>query len=143
MRQAATGDKVLVHYTGTLPDGTVFDSSMERQPIEVTLGERQVIPGFEDAIVGMSEGETKGVTLEPDAAYGQHNAQLVHKVERQTIPEQIDLSVGSVLQAQDGTGNQVRLTVLDFDDDSVTLDANHPLAGQALTFELKLVGFGN
>jgi len=141
MRQATAGDTVRVHYTGALADGTEFDSSAERGPIEVTIGSGQVIPGFDDALLGMAEGETKSVTLEAKDAYGEHNPQLVHVVERARIPAEIDLSIGTVVQASDASGNRIPLLVLELDDDSVTFDANHPLAGKALTYELKLIEF--
>lgn len=141
MRQATTGDIVRVHYTGTLDDGSQFDTSVGRTPIEVRIGSGQVIPGFEEALVGMTEGDTKSVTLDPGQAYGPHHDQLVHVVERERIPPEIDLEVGTVLQAADAGGNQLRLQVVDLADDTVTVDANHPLAGKALTFELELVEF--
>jgi len=141
MKQAANGDTVRVHYTGTFDDGSQFDSSAGRDPIEVTIGTGQVIPGFENALVGMAEGDAKSVTLEPEHAYGGSDDRLVHVVERTRIPTDVNLVEGSVLQASDAAGNEMRLTVVEFDDDSVTLDANHPLAGKALTFELQLVGF--
>jgi peptidylprolyl isomerase len=141
MKQAEIGDTVRVHYTGTFPDGTQFDTSADRGPLEVTLGSREVIPGFEEAIVGMAEGESKAVTVEPDAAYGMPDPQLVSTVERERIPPEIELQVGLELQATNSTGQPVRLTVVDLSDDSVTLDANHPLAGVPLTFELELVEF--
>lgn len=141
MRQAANGDTVRVHYTGMFTDGTQFDSSIGRDPIMVTLGTGQVIPGFENALMGMAEGESKGVTLEPEHAYGPSNPELVHLVERSRVPAEVNLDIGTVLQASDRGGNEVRLTVVGFDDDNVTLDANHPLAGKALTFDLQLVGF--
>ena len=141
MRQATNGDTVRVHYTGTLADGTEFDSSAEREPLEVTIGGGQVIPGFEGALMGMAEGDTKTVTLEPSDAYGPHDPQLVHSVERERIPDHIDLDVGTVLQASDAHGNEIRLQVVEFNDVDVMLDANHPLAGKALTFELELVSF--
>jgi len=141
MRQATTGDTVHVHYTGTLGDGSVFDSSAERAPLEVTIGNGQVIPGFEEALMGMVEGGTKSVTLAPENAYGPHNPQLVQTVERVRIPAEITLEPGIALQAQDGSGNQIQFTVIELDDENVTLDANHPLAGKALTFAVELVGF--
>lgn len=141
MRQATTGDTVSVHYTGKLSDGAVFDSSAERGPIELTIGEKQVITGFENALLGMEEGETKTVTLKPQEAYGAHDPNLVHTVERARIPENIELSLGTELQATTPNGNQMRLAVTEFDNDNVTLDANHPLAGRTLTFEMTLVGF--
>lgn len=141
MRQAAVGDTVRVHYVGTLADGTEFDSSAQGGPIEVTLGSGQVIAGFENALLGMVEGDTKNVTLEPGEAYGPHNHQLVHVVERERIPAEIDLQVGTAIQASDASGQQLHLLVVELDADRVTLDANHPLAGKALTFGLELVGF--
>jgi peptidylprolyl isomerase len=141
MRQVANGDTVRVHYTGTFADGSEFDTSVGREPIEVTIGTGQVIPGFENALVGMAEGDAKSVTLEPEHAYGEPDDRLVHVVERTRIPADVNLDVGSVLEASDSAGNQMRLTVVEFDNDNVTLDANHPLAGKALTFDLQLVGF--
>jgi peptidylprolyl isomerase len=141
MRQATNGDTVRVHYTGTLDDGTEFDSSAEREPIEVTIGSGQVIAGFDQALVGMTEGEAKDVTLEPEGAYGEHEPQLVHVVERERIPPEIDLEIGTALLSNDQEGNRIRLVVVDLDDEKATLDANHPLAGKSLNFELKLVEF--
>ena len=140
-RQAANGDTVRVHYTGTLADGTEFDSSVGRDPIELTLGGGMVIPGFENALLGMTPGDNKSVTLEPVDAYGPHDARLVQEVERERIPEEIDLQLGTGLQTSDSSGNTIRLTVVALDDHKVTVDANHPLAGKALTFDLELVEF--
>lgn len=134
MRQATSGDTVRVHYTGTLDDGSEFDSSAGREPLEFTLGSGQVIPGFDNAVTGMTAGDTKTVTMGPDDAYGQASPDLVQVVDRDRIPPDIDLQVGMLLSA----GSQ-RLQVTAFDDDNVTLDANHPLAGKALTFALELV----
>ncbi len=141
MRQAAIGDTVRVHYTGTLDDGTEFDSSAGRDPLEIQIGSKQIIPGLEDALVGMAEGEAKSVTLQPDDAYGPHDPQFIQVVARDRIPPEIDLQVGTLLQATDGGGNQMRVQVVEVNDSEVTLDANHPLAGKALTFALTLVGF--
>ena len=141
MKQANIGDTVRVHYKGTLPDGTEFESSAERGPIEVTIGSGQVLQGFENALVGMTEGDTKSVTLEPDKAYGAHDPEFIHVVDRARIPDEIDLQVGTALQAADSDGNRIRMTVVEVEDDKVTLDLNHPLAGKALTFQLELVGF--
>ena len=139
MRQVSTGDTVRVHYTGTLADGTEFDSSVGREPIEFVIGSGQVIPGFENALVGMAEGDKKNVTLEPSDAYGPHDPQLIQIVERTRIPAEVELDVGTVLQASDPGGNHVHLTVVELSDENATLDANHPLAGKALIFELELV----
>lgn len=141
MRQATNGDTVHVHYTGTLDDGTVFDSSADRTPLEVTLGAGQIISGFEEALLGMTEGDKKSVTLAPEDAYGAHNPQLVHQVERARIPSEIALEPGTVLQAEDSNGNHLQFTVVALNEENVTLDANHPLAGKALTFAMELVAF--
>lgn len=141
MRQAKTGDTVRVHYTGTLADGTEFESSVQREPIEITIGDGQVFPGFEEALVGMAEADTKTVTLEAENACGPRIPELVHSVERTLIPAEIDLQIGTELQATGPDGNHMRVVVIALSDDSVTLDANHPLAGEALTFNLQLVGF--
>lgn len=133
------GQKVKVHYTGTLEDGTQFDSSAGRDPLEFTLGEGQVIPGFEQALFEMSVGETKTVNIPADEAYGAHQPELVQQVERGQIPPDIELSIGVQLQAQGPEGQAIRLVVTELDDSNVTLDGNHPLAGKALTFELELV----
>ncbi|HKK29733.1 MAG TPA: peptidylprolyl isomerase [Alphaproteobacteria bacterium] len=138
MKAATTGDNVRVHYRGTLNDGTEFDSSSGREPLEFTLGSGEVIPGVENAVMGMTEGETKKVTVPPDEAYGEPNPGMVHEVPRAEIPEDIPLQIGSMLSASDGQGNQMRLTVVDADEETVTLDANHPLAGKSLNFELTL-----
>tara|TARA_R110002096_G_scaffold81606_12_gene190186 strand:- start:1508 stop:1939 length:432 start_codon:yes stop_codon:yes gene_type:complete len=138
MKTASTGDTVHVHYRGTLDNGTEFDSSAGRDPLQVTLGEGQVIPGFENALIGMAEGDTKTVTLPVDQAYGEKQSGLVHEVKRDQIPPHIELEVGSMLAASDPQGQQMQLTVVGLEGDTVTLDANHPLAGQALTFELTM-----
>ena len=138
MTAAASGDTVRVHYRGTLDDGTEFDSSAGRDPLEFTLGSGQVIPGFDSAITGMSAGDTKTVTIPPEEAYGQPNPGMVHEVPRADIPANIPLEIGSQLAASDGQGRQMQLTVVAATDDTVTLDSNHALAGKALTFELTL-----
>lgn len=137
--QATNGDTVLFHYTGSLTDGTVFDSSSGREPLRVTLGSGQVIPGVDDALVGMEPGEEKSVTLAADEAYGPRRPELLHEVERAAIPPEVDIEVGKQLEGRDTGGQRLRLTVVDVADDKVTLDANHPLAGQDLQFELQLV----
>lgn len=142
MAQAQAGDTVKVHYTGTLDDGTVFDSSQDRDPIEFTLGQKQVIDGFDTAVTGMEVGETRSVSLTPDEAYGQPRDELVGTVDRDRLPEELTPEVGMFLQAQspDGQVNDVKIT--DVSDDTITIDANHPLAGQNLHFDLTLVSIG-
>ncbi|MCW8945416.1 MAG: peptidylprolyl isomerase [Sedimenticola sp.] len=139
MSSPQLGQKVRVHYTGTLEDGTQFDSSAGREPLEFTLGEGQVIPGFESALAEMSVGETKTVNIPADQAYGAHQPELVQKVEREQIPAEIELAIGAQLQAQGPDGQVFRLVVIELDETTATLDGNHPLAGKALTFELELV----
>jgi peptidylprolyl isomerase len=139
MTHAASGDTVLFHYTGSLNDGTVFDSSSGREPLRVTLGSGQVIRGVDEALIGMAPGEDKSVTLGADEAYGPRRPELLHEVQREAIPPEVDLEVGKQLEGRDTAGQRLRLTVVDVADDTVTLDANHPLAGQDLRFDLELV----
>jgi peptidylprolyl isomerase len=141
MRQAANGDTVRVHYRGTLDDGTEFDSSAGRDPLEFTLGSGQVIPGFDNALMDMKVGETKTVNIPPDQAYGESDPQMVHDVPRAEIPDTITVEVGAVLHANSQSG-PMQLTVLAMTDETVTLDANHALAGKTLTFMLTLDSFG-
>lgn len=138
MAQARSGDTVRVHYTGRLDDGSTFDSSQGREPLEFTLGEGQVIPGFEDGVEGMSPGEEKTVTIPSDQAYGPRSDEMMLVVDRAQFPDHIRPEVGQQLQmSQDG--RVAIVTIVDVGDESVTLDANHPLAGQDLTFDLRLV----
>ncbi|NBC49146.1 MAG: peptidylprolyl isomerase [Gammaproteobacteria bacterium] len=139
MSEAKTGDTVKVHYTGTLTDGTQFDSSRGQEPLEFTLGQSQMIGGFEEAVVGMSQGENKTVTIPSTEAYGERNESMVQQVPRSAIPPEIELAPGLMLQAQGPDGETLRFTVADFDEESVTVDGNHPLAGRDLVFELELV----
>jgi FKBP-type peptidyl-prolyl cis-trans isomerase 2 len=139
MERAKNGDTVSVHYTGKLTDGTVFDTSEQREPLKFTLGERQVITGFEQAIEGMATGEKKTVQIPADDAYGPHHEELVFQVERQNLPTEIDPEVGQRLAFQRPDGQTVPLTVTDVTGSAVTLDANHPLAGRELTFDLELI----
>ncbi|MBO0948011.1 FKBP-type peptidyl-prolyl cis-trans isomerase [Fibrella forsythiae] len=141
MAQAQAGDTVQVHYTGTLTDGTLFDSSQGRSPLEFTLGSGQVIKGFDDGITGMSVGEQKTINIPADEAYGSTNEAMIFTLNRSDIPDEIPLEVGMTLNMhEDGNPQPVPVIVRALSDDSVTLDANHPLAGQDLTFEIELVG---
>ena len=138
MAQAKAGDKVKVHYTGTLEDGTEFDSSMDRDPLEFTLGTGAVIAGFDQAVSGMTPGDSKTVKIPVTDAYGPHDDTMVREVERSALPDHIDLEEGMQLQATGPTGTVV-FTVTDLSDAMVTLDANHPLAGHDLTFDIELI----
>jgi peptidylprolyl isomerase len=139
MTQAKTGDTVRIHYTGTLDDGTQFDSSDGRDPLEFALGGGQVIPGFDTAVDGMAVGENKSVTIQPEEAYGERHDQLLQQVPRSSLPEDMEPAVGMQLQSQGPDGQVMNLVVTEVEDDSITVDANHPLAGQALTFAIELV----
>lgn len=139
MSEAASGDRVKIHYTGTLADGSQFDSSVGGEPLEMTLGAGGVIPGFEEAVMGMSAGDSRTVTITAADAYGPHHADRVHEVERSRIPDDVDLEVGGILQAVGENGETLAVTVVGFSEAGVTLDFNHPLAGEDLTFELQLV----
>jgi peptidylprolyl isomerase len=138
MAQARSGDTVRVHYTGRLDDGTVFDSSDGRDPLEFTLGEGRVIAGFDDAVEGMAPGQERTVTIPSDQAYGPHRGELVLSVDRAQFPEHIEPEPGQQLQMSQ-QGQTFVVTVREVTPATVTLDANHPLAGQALTFDLQLV----
>ncbi len=143
MTQAKLGDTVLVHYTGKLLDGTVFDSSMSRDPLEFSIGEGEVIPGFEQAVIGMSPGETKTEEIPCDRAYGPHRPEMVMLVDRQQIPDDLEIEEGLQLQLQHPSGQVINVTVTEMDDSKVILDANHPLAGQDLTFDIHLVALNS
>lgn len=139
MAAASEGDTVLIHYTGRLDDGTVFDSSENRDPLEFTLGEGKVIPGFESAVRGMEEGESKTTTIESDDAYGDRRDDLVLSVPVEQLPEDLDPEEGQRLQMRAGDGETFQVVVTDVGDQAVEVDANHPLAGKDLTFEIELV----
>lgn len=130
-----------VHYTGRLPEGEVFDSSRDGDPLEFEIGAGQIIPGFEDAVEGMEPGESKEVTVPPEQAYGDHRDDLVQSLERDRLPDHLEPEVGQQLQMSQGDQSFV-VTVTDVTDASVEIDANHPLAGRELTFDLELVDIG-
>ncbi len=142
MSQAKAGDTVKIHYTGTLDDGTQFDSSVGREPLEFTLGSGQVIPGFDKAVEGMAVDEKKTVNIAADDAYGPRHEQMIQEVPKSALPAGLEPEVGMALQAQSQDGQPMRLTVTAVGEDSITVDGNHPLAGKALNFELELVSIG-
>ena len=139
MAQAKNGDTVKVHYTGKLEDGTVFDTSINRDPLQFTIGENQVIPGFEQAVVGMNPGESKTTKVPADKAYGPHHKEMVIVVDRNQFPANLEPKVGQQLQIRQADGRAIVVTVTDVSESSVTLDANHPLAGKDLTFDIQLI----
>ena len=139
MAQAKSGDTVKVHYTGTLSDSSEFDSSRGGEPLEFTIGQNMVIPGFENGVIGMKVGESRKVAITADQAYGPYNSELVAAVPRSQVPPQLDVSVGMVLQVRSTEGELARAIVRDVFENEIILDLNHPLAGQDLTFEIELV----
>lgn len=139
MSEAKSGDTVRIHYTGTLDDGSVFDTSRERDPLEFTLGSGQVIPGFDDAVTGMSVGDRKSTTIPSDRAYGPLNPEARHPFPKDKFPPDMTIELGSQLQLQTPEGQPMMVTVAEINDDNIVLDANHPLAGKDLTFDVELV----
>ncbi len=139
MTAAKSGDSVRVHYTGRLEDGTQFDSSVEVEPLEFTLGSGQVIAGFDDAITGMEPGEKKNVTIPADKAYGHRNEEMVITAPRDQVPADINPEVGQQLQLSGPNNQPIMVKITEVTDEHILLDANPPLAGQDLTFDLELV----
>lgn len=139
MAHAKQGDTVRVHYTGTLNDGTVFDSSVGGEPLEFTLGEGQLIPGFEKAVMGLAVGDRTTALIPSDEAYGPHRADGLIQVPRTNIPTDIQPQIGQQLQMQTQDGRPVPVRVVAVDDTSITVDANHPLAGKDLSFDIEVV----
>jgi FKBP-type peptidyl-prolyl cis-trans isomerase 2 len=135
--QAETGDTVKVHYTGTLTDGSVFDTSIEREPLEFTIGEGRLISSFEEAVNGMKVGESKTVNIPAEQAYGLHRDDFVFTVELSELPG--DIEVGSQLDMNLASGNVIVVTVTSISETTATVDANHRLAGEDLIFEIELV----
>jgi len=133
------GNTVKVHYTGKLKDGQVFDTSEERDPIEFEIGAGQMIPGFEKAVVGMEIDESKTVEIESDEAYGDVNDELFLEVPKSELPDNIEPEVGMQLQVQQQEGQQIPVQITEVKDSSITLDANPPLAGKDLVFDIKVV----
>ncbi|MEG1610244.1 MAG: peptidylprolyl isomerase [Bilophila sp.] len=132
------GDTVRVHYTGTFSDGEVFDSSREREPLEFTLGDESLISGFEEALIGRAKGDRFTVTIPADEAYGEHLEELLMEVPRSEVPDDITPEVGIMLQIATDDGD-MEVQIVEVTDDVVILDANHPLAGEDLTFDIEVV----
>ena len=138
MAQAKAGDTVKVHYTGKLDDGTIFDTSADRDPMQFTIGEGQLISDFEQAVVGMSPGESKTVQIPSENAYGPHHEEMIMVVDRSEFPKDLEPKVDQMLQVRRQDGHTFAVKVTDVSENKVTLDANHPLAGQDLTFDIQL-----
>ena len=139
MNQVTGNETVKLHYTGKLNDGQVFDSSLQREPLEVTLGEGRLIPGFEKGLVDMKVNDKKTITIPKDEAYGDVQKELFQKVPNDNLPPEIKPEVGMGLVSKNPDGSERQLRVADVKDDFIIVDANHPLAGQDLTFELELL----
>ncbi len=136
---AEDGNTVKVHYTGKLEDGTVFDTSVGREPLEFTLGQGSMIPGFEEAVRGMKVGQSKEVTIPAEQAYGSHRDDLVMVIDRDQLPKDLTPEVGQHLEMQLMDGRRVEVVVTDVTDTTITVDANHRLAGKTLIFEIEVV----
>ncbi len=142
MRKAQKGDTVRVHLTGCLDDGTKFASTFGEDPLELTIGEGKLIECFETSLIGMLEGARKTVRIEPPQAMGEKQPELISNIPRHMISEQHgDLKIGAKIWVKDQNSKDVKVTVIQVSDQEVTVDANHPLAGEALTFEIELMGF--
>lgn len=139
MSQAKNGDAVKINYTGKLDDGTVFDSSEGREPLAFTLGSGQVIPGFEEAVTGMAVGESKSVNIPAAKAYGPRNEEMIIEAPLDQVPEDINPEVGQTLQMGGPNGEVVMVTITEVNDTHIKLDANPPLAGKDLNFDIELV----
>ena len=139
MSKAKDGDTVKVHYTGTLENGEVFDTSKEREPLEFQLGQGQLIPGFEKAVIGMSEGDSTKVDIPSDEAYGEVRDDLIINVPKDQLPDDVEPKIGMQLQVNQQNGQPIPVRITEIKDEELVLDANHPLAGKDLTFDIELL----
>ena len=139
MTQTKMGDRVRVHYTGSLENGDEFDSSRNREPLEFVIGEGSVIPGFQEGVVDMAVGESKKISILPENGYGERNEELVAEVMKSDIPAYIKPSPGMRLRIKNPEGGVMEVIIADVGEDTVTLDGNHPLAGQTLLFDVELI----
>jgi peptidylprolyl isomerase len=133
------GDKVSLHYTGTLDDGTLFDSSQGREPLSFTVGSGEVIPGFDSGVRGMEVGESREISIPPDQAYGEYYEELVRVLPRDAFPEGVSPAIGMTMQLELPSGQNLPVRVIDIEGEEVTLDANHLLAGETLNFKIHIV----
>ena len=139
MSKVKINDTVKVHYTGTLSNGQVFDSSLEREPLQVQLGQQQLIPGFENGLVDMEVNEKKTITIPKEEAYGEVRKELFHNIPKEELPDHIKPEVGLELIAKNPDGSEQPLRVAEVNEDHIVIDANHPLAGHDLIFDLELI----
>jgi len=143
MKEAQAGDLVSVHYTGKLANGEVFDSSKDRDPLKFTLGNEELLGGFEEGVVGMKPGDTKSVTLNPEEAFGDRREDLVLELPKTEFPQHITPSVGLQLNMSSASGANLTVVITEVGENSVTLDGNHPLAGQTVVFDIELIEIKN
>lgn len=139
MSEVKNDDKVKIHYTGKLKDGSIFDSSEGREPLEFTVGGNMVVPGFENGVMGMKQGDKKTISISPEEAYGERREDQVNLVERNQLPDDMEPEVGMALQATGQDGSVIPVVITEVTEKTVTVDANHPLAGKELIFDLELV----
>jgi FKBP-type peptidyl-prolyl cis-trans isomerase 2 len=139
MNKAKNGDTVKIHYTGRLKDGNVFDSSQNRPPLDFVVGNGNVLPGIEEGVTGMVVGDRKTVEILPEAAFGSRSNELVVEIAKSELPDNFTPTMGQRLQVQRPEGGHIDLTILDIKEETITFDANHPLAGHTLFFDLELV----
>jgi FKBP-type peptidyl-prolyl cis-trans isomerase SlpA len=139
MSQVKKDDKVKVHYTGKLSNGEVFDSSLEREPMEFQVGSGQLIPGFENGVIDMKVSEKKTIVIPSEEAYGEARKELIQEVPKDRLPEDIKPEVGMGLVSKTPEGQEIQLVVKEVKDDAIVVDGNHPLAGQELTFEVEVI----
>ena len=139
MTQAKSGDEVTVHYSAKLEDGTEFDTTRDSDPLKFKIGSENVIPGFEESIISMKIGDKKNVTIQPDNAYGQWRKELILNIQKSDFPENINPEVGKRLQIRQRDGQPINVVIADMKEDTVILDANHPLAGKTLVFDIVLI----
>ena len=139
MTQVKSGDKVKVHYTGKLEDGSQFDSSVGADPLEFTIGAGQLIPGFDSGVIGMEIGEKRTLTIPPAEAYGERREELVVDIEKSQLPPEVEPQIGLMPQSQQPDGSPINLMITEVNETAVKVDANPPLAGQTLIFDVELV----
>lgn len=139
MTKVTENATVEVHYTGTLTDGTVFDSSKDREPLKFTLGQGQLIPGFEAGIMEMAVNEKKIIQIPSAEAYGERNDEMMHEVQKSQLPQEIEPAVGMPLVSQTPDGQEMHFIIADVKDETIVVDGNHPLAGKDLTFEIEVI----
>jgi FKBP-type peptidyl-prolyl cis-trans isomerase SlpA len=139
MQLVKLNDTVKVHYTGTLNDGQIFDSSLDREPLEFKVGSKSLIPGFENAVIDMALNESKKINIPSDEAYGPYHDEMLFDVKKEMLPKDMEPQIGMQLVSQNPDGSELIVTITKVNEDSILVDANHPLAGKDLTFEIKVV----